>query len=122
MQEVPAPKVEPGTVLVQNRFSLISPGTEGSTVRAARQGFIGKARARPDQVRQVVDAVRRVGPLQAYRAVRKKLDAYSSLGYSSTGRVLEIGKGAHGFEPGELVACGGITASHAEVICVPHNL
>lgn len=122
VQEVPAPKVEPGTILVQNRFSLISPGTEGSTVLAARQGLIGKARRRPDQVRQVVDAVRCVGPLQTYRAVRKKLDAYSPLGYSSAGRVLEIGKGAVGFEPGDTVACGGITASHAEVICVPQNL
>ena len=122
VQEVPAPKVETGTVLIQNRFSLISPGTEGSTVRAARQGILGKARARPDQVRQVVESVRRVGPLQTYRAVRKQLDAYSPLGYSSAGTVLEIGKGTKGFEPGDMVACGGTSASHAEVVCVSENL
>ncbi len=122
MQDVPAPKVMAGTVLIQNRYSLISAGTESSTVRAARKGFIGKACDRPDQVRQVISAVRNIGPLQTYRAVRNKLDAYSPLGYSSAGTVLDVGPGAVGFEPGDLVACGGITACHAEIICAPQNL
>jgi len=36
-----------GQVLVRNYYSLISAGTEGSTVKAARKGYIGKARERP---------------------------------------------------------------------------
>ncbi|OGW39513.1 MAG: hypothetical protein A2Y97_08130 [Nitrospirae bacterium RBG_13_39_12] len=45
--EVPAPIVEKGMVLVKNHFSLISAGTEGSTVSAARKSLIGKAKDSP---------------------------------------------------------------------------
>jgi len=34
--EVPTPVLRVGMVLVRNHYSLISPGTEGSTVKAAR--------------------------------------------------------------------------------------
>ena len=47
--DVPQPMPGPGMVLVRNRFSLISGGTEGSTVTAARKGLIGKAKERPEQ-------------------------------------------------------------------------
>jgi hypothetical protein len=46
--EVPVPDLRPGMILVQNFYSLISAGTEGSTVKAARKGYIGKAKERPD--------------------------------------------------------------------------
>ena len=73
--ESPLPVVASGTLLVQNFYSLISAGTESSTVTAARKGLIGKAKERPQQVKQVVDTLRRQGPVQTYRAVMKKLDA-----------------------------------------------
>ena len=80
--EVPLPDLGPGQVLVLNHYSLISAGTEGSTVKAARKSLLGKAKERPQQVKQVLDALRRQGPVQTYRAVMKKLEAYSPLGYS----------------------------------------
>jgi hypothetical protein len=43
VQELPWPQVGPGMVLVRNHFSLISAGTEGSTVKTARKSLIGKA-------------------------------------------------------------------------------
>ena len=52
----------------------------------------------------------------------KKLDAFSPLGYSSAGEVIEVYEGLNGFCIGDLVACGGLTASHAEVVSVPENL
>src|SRR5271169_5392155 len=91
--EVPVPSLQPGHVLVRNHYSLISVGTDTSTVKAARSSLLEKAKARPQQVKQVMDVVRSQGPTQAYRAVMKKLDAYSSLGYSSAGRVIGIGEG-----------------------------
>src|SRR6056297_1039955 len=91
IQEVPVPAVSAGMVLVQNHYSLISAGTEGSTVKAARKGLIGKARERPQQVKQVFDVLKHQGPAQTYRAVMKKLDAYSPLGYSSAGVVIDVG-------------------------------
>ena len=52
----------------------------------------------------------------------KKLDAFSPLGYSSAGEVIEVYEGLNGFCIGDFVACGGLTASHAEVVSVPANL
>lgn len=123
VQEVPEPQALPGFVRVRNHYSLISAGTEGSTVRTARKSLIGKAMERPAQVRQVFDVMQKQGPLQAYRAVMKKLDAYSPLGYSSAGEVLDVGPGVTGFTVGDRVACAGAGyASHAEVVSVPVNL
>ena len=123
VQEVPMPSLGKGQIMVQNHYSLISAGTEGSTVSMARKGLIGKAKERPQQVKQVIDVFKKQGPVQTYRAVNKKLDAYSPLGYSCSGVVLEVGEGVSGFEPGNLVACAGVGyANHAEVVSVPQNL
>ena len=85
--DVPVPELRPGNVLVRNSYSLISAGTEASTVRAARKGYIGKALERPQQFKQVIDTLKsHRAPMQTYRAVMKKLDAYSPLGYSCVGR------------------------------------
>jgi predicted dehydrogenase/threonine dehydrogenase-like Zn-dependent dehydrogenase len=123
IHNVPVPFCGPGLILVQNHYSVISPGTEGSTVRAARSSFLDKTRQRPEQVHQVLDLLARQGLVQAYRAVTKKLDAYSPLGYSSAGRVLEIGSDVSDIAVGDFVACAGAGyAIHAEIIAVPVNL
>ena len=82
-RQVPCPAVLGRHVLVRNHYSLISAGTEGATVNTARKSLIGKAKERPQQVKQVLDVLKAQGPAQTYRAVMKKLDAYSPLGYSS---------------------------------------
>lgn len=123
VQEVPTPVLGKGMVLVKNHYSLISAGTEGSTAQTARKSLVGKAKERPQQVKQVLDVVIQQGPVQAYRAVTKKLEAYSPLGYSSAGEVIEIGEGVTEFKRGELVACAGAGyANHAELVAVPVNL
>ncbi len=121
--EVPLPVLGPGRVLVKNHYSLISSGTEGSSVTAARKSLIGKAKERPQQVKQVIDTLKQQGPVQTYRAVVKKLDSYSPLGYSSAGEVIKVASDVQSFTVGDLVACGGAGyASHAEIIAVPSNL
>lgn len=123
IRELPFPQSGHGMILVRNHFSLISAGTEGSTVKTARKSLLGKARERPQQVKQVLDTLRQQGLLQTYRAVMKKLDAYSPLGYSSAGIVIEVGEGVSGFQVGDKVACaGGGYANHAEIVSVPENL
>ena len=47
--EVPAPLLSEGQILVRNHYSVISAGTEGSTVSTARKGYLGKAKERPAQ-------------------------------------------------------------------------
>lgn len=123
VQEVPMPQLGPDMILVRNHYSLISAGTEGSTAKAARKSLIGKIRERPDQFKQVLDVVRKQGILQAYRAVTKKLEAYSPCGYSCSGIVIGVGSGCAGFRIGDKVACAGAGfANHAEVVAVPVNL
>ncbi len=123
IQELPIPQLSDGMVLVKNHYSLISAGTEGSTVKAARKSLIGKAKERPQQVKQVLDVLKKQGIMQTYRAMMKKLDAYSPLGYSCAGEVIAVADDVTEFKVGDKVACAGAGyANHAEVVCVPVNL
>jgi predicted dehydrogenase/threonine dehydrogenase-like Zn-dependent dehydrogenase len=121
--DVPAPACRPGGVLVQSLFSLISTGTEMMKVTEAKLSMIGKARARPDQVRKVLDSVAQQGALTTYKKVVNKLDSYTPLGYSLCGVVTEVGRGAEEFHVGQLVAAAGNEyALHADFNWVPTNM
>jgi len=121
--EVPAPALAPGLVLVRNHFSVVSPGTEKMAIDFARKSLLGKARSRPDLVRQVLRKVAQEGPLPTYRAVMNRLDVPQPLGYSSAGVVEQVGAGVAGVAPGDRVACAGAGyANHAEWVAVPENL
>jgi polar amino acid transport system substrate-binding protein len=121
VEELPTPLLKSDSVLVQNVFSLISAGTERTSVETARASLIGKAKSRPDLVKQVLDNVKREGLKATYEKVQNRLNNYKELGYSSAGIVVESSVDL--FKPGDRVACAGSGyASHAEVICVPKNL
>ena len=121
--EVPPPAIQPGGLLVHNAVSLVSAGTERLMVELARKSLLGKAKARPDLVRRVLDKLRRDGPLATFETVRSRLDAPIPLGYSSAGTVIEVGDGVDGFQVGDRVACAGAGyANHAEVVFVPKHL
>jgi predicted dehydrogenase/threonine dehydrogenase-like Zn-dependent dehydrogenase len=123
VRDVPPPACGPRAVLVRNAFSAISSGTERARVETSRKSLVGKARERPDLVRQVVERARREGISATRRAVQHKLSEETAVGYSSAGRVLEVGEAVRGFSPGDLVACGGAGyANHAEIVSVPPNL
>lgn len=120
--EVPFPALGPGQVLVRNHYSLISAGTEGKTVKDARLGYIGKARARKEEVKKVIQTAKTLGLMETYRLVMNKLDAPSALGYSCAGEVIAVSDDVKDFRVGDRVACGGATAVHAEVVAIPVNL
>ena len=61
LKQVPAPQVKRGHVLVRTRASLISAGTERMVVDFARKSLAGKAKARPDLVKKVIDKAKRDG-------------------------------------------------------------
>lgn len=124
VREVPEPKVRAGSLLVRTRASLISAGTERMVVAFAQKSLAGKATARPDLVRKVVDKARRDGVLAAFRAVMARLDEPLPLGYSAAGDVVAVGAGLEGrFAVGQRVAVAGAgVANHAEVNAVPVNL
>jgi len=123
VDELPVPALSEGYVLIANHFSLISAGTEKTTVSTAQASLIGKAKKRPDLVKQVIQNYKKEGFKATLEKVKTKLDSLKALGYSSAGVVSASMDTAKKFQPGDLVACAGLGyASHAEVICVPQNL
>jgi predicted dehydrogenase/threonine dehydrogenase-like Zn-dependent dehydrogenase len=121
--DVPAPELREGGILVRTAFSAISSGTEKATVEAGRKSLLGKAMARPDLVRQVLEFARSNGVRAARQKVQARLETLTALGYSCSGVVLEVGTGVTGFKPGDRVACAGSGyASHGEINFVPANL
>ena len=123
MEEVPAPQLLPGCVLVRVAASVVSAGTERASAEFARKSLLQKAKARPDLVRDVISKVQRDGILSAIQAVRSRLDQPQSPGYSSAGTVIALGEGVTDLRPGDRVACAGAGfAVHAEIACVPRLL
>jgi len=123
VEEVPVPALRPGCLLVETRATLISSGTERTTVDIARKSLVGKAQARPDLVKKVLESAARDGVVQTAKLVRGRLDNQAALGYSAAGVVTAVGPGVEEWRVGDRVACAGQNhASHAEFISVPKNL
>ena len=121
--EVPVPAARSDGVVVRTEFSLISTGTEMMKINESKLSLIGKARARPDQVKKVMQSVSQQGLRATYRKVSDRLDSYTPLGYSLCGAVIEVGAGVEHLAVGQRVACAGNNyALHAEYNWVPHNL
>ena len=121
--DVPCPSPRTGTALIRTEASLVSAGTERTLVAFAEQNLLGKARSRPDLVRQMLDKARREGIVPTLEAAFNKLDQPMALGYSSAGTIIALGEEMQGFKVGQRVACaGGGYAVHAEYNVVPRNL
>ena len=121
--EVPSPRLGPGRVLVRVEASLVSAGTERTTVQFAQKNIVSKARSRPDLVRMVLDKARRDGLLSTLEAARSRLDEPMVLGYSCAGTVIEVAEDILDIQVGSRVACaGGGHAAHAEIVSIPRNL
>ena len=122
VRSVPRPACPPGGVLVRTAFSAISSGTERARVELSQKSLIGKARERPDLVRAVWRRARREGVTSTMRVVHRRLAEETPVGYSCAGTVTEVGEHARGLLPGDVVACAGAAACHAEYVAVPANL
>jgi predicted dehydrogenase/threonine dehydrogenase-like Zn-dependent dehydrogenase len=121
--DVPLPLLHRDGALVELRASVISSGTERAMRQLAQQSLLGKARARPDLARKMLDQARREGLGPTISMVRDRLDTPAPVGYSAAGVVLEVGERASGVRPGQLVSCAGAGyANHAEVVYVPATL
>ena len=107
VDEVPAPSISSGFVLVRNHYSLISAETERSTVATGKASLMGKARQRPDLVKQVLETFKKEGFSETLKRVRTKLETLKELGYSSAGTVVMSMDTNGAFKPGDRVACGG---------------
>src|SRR5881409_126062 len=107
LQEVPRPAPPPGGILVRTTHSVISIGTEKMKIEQAKMNLWQKARARPDQVRKVLDTARTLGWRSALEKVRNRLESPAPLGYSTAGIVAEVDSANTRFRVGDRVACSG---------------
>jgi len=123
INDVPIPTLNDKFVLVRNRASVISAGTEKTKIDMGNKNLLQKAMARPDLVRQVINKIRTEGVGKTLQTVNSRLGAPSPLGYSSAGEVCAVGGLVEGLMPGDRVACAGAGyANHAEFVAVPKNL
>ena len=123
VEDIPIPKPGTGMALVKTAASLVSAGTERMVVEFAEKSLLGKARSRPDLVKQVIEKARREGLINTVQSAFNRLDQPMALGYSSSGTIAGLGTKMQGFKIGQRVACaGGGYAVHAEYAVVPRNL
>lgn len=119
LEEVPAPQVRWGCLLIKTTKSLVSLGTERMLVEFGKSNYLQKAKQQPDKVKQVLDKVKTDGLIPTINSVFNKLGEPIPLGYCNVGEVIAVGEGLSGFEIGDRVASNG---PHAEFVCVPKNL
>jgi predicted dehydrogenase/threonine dehydrogenase-like Zn-dependent dehydrogenase len=119
LDDIPAPSVEIGHVLIKTRCTLVSQGTEKLLIQFGKASLFQKARSHPAKVMQVLSKIRTDGLMQTAQTVFRKLDEPLPLGYCNSGVVIGVGDGVVGFRVGDRVASNG---PHAEVVSVPQNL
>lgn len=123
VQQVPAPMIDEGHVLVEVAYSLISTGTELSAVQSSGQSLLQKALAEPEKVKKLWDFLRSQGIQKAVARVEGQTSQASPTGYSCAGIVIQVGAGVSDIQPGDYVACAGAgIANHAEIVLAPRNL
>ena len=119
LEDVPAPALKSGHVLIRTTTSLVSTGTEKMLVEFSKANLITKARQNPDRVAQVLDKIKTDGLLPTLDAVFRRLDEPLPLGYCNVGEVIAVADDVNEFKIGDRVASNG---THAEFVCIPKNL
>jgi len=127
VMDVPAPCCGDNEVLVRNAFSVISSGTETTSLSGSAGGMAGLARRvkdDPQLVQKALDMIRREGLGNTWSTVRGQIGGrLAALGYSTSGIVAEVGRKVTDIAVGDAVACAGAgRANHAELVAVPRNL
>jgi threonine dehydrogenase-like Zn-dependent dehydrogenase len=89
LEEADAPTIGPGQVLVRNRVSAVSAGTE-------RRMLYG----RPGDVREHAP----------------DFPVHGAFGYLAAGDILEVGRDVVGLSPGDRVSCGRVWGAHRELL------
>ena len=119
LEEIPAPSIVHGEVLIQTKKTLVSTGTEKMLVNFGKAGYIGKIKQQPEKFKLAIDKIKSDGIKPTLEAIFRKLDEPIPLGYSNSGIVIGVGNGVKSIRVGDRVACNGY---HAEIVSVPENL
>ena len=116
--ETPVPKPGPGEVLIQNHYSVVSTGTETATIESANKS-VAKKIQNSSNIEKGLELLEKEGVRAVWNAVFPKNILPIQLGYSSCGKVVEIGEGVKNFHVGDMVVSNG---NHAEYVVVNQNL
>ena len=119
LENVPIPSVTAGKVVIKNECSLVSTGTEMMLVNFGESTLVGKALKQPERVKEVLRKVQVDGLLTTVDAVKSKLNSPIPLGYSCTGRVVDVAPDVKHLKIGDRVVANG---QHAEYCVVASNL
>lgn len=123
VEEMPAPKLNDNSVLVENYYSLISSGTELTSLSFSKAPLPLKVLKYPTKLAKGLRLIKEHGLIEAYKIAKGFIDSGVAPGYSSCGKVIKVGKNIRDIKEGDFVACAGAGyASHAEFVVVPRNL
>ena len=123
VDEVPAPMVSSGNVLVKVAYSCISAGTEMAGMKFSGQTIIQRALRQPQNIKKGLNMIKQKGILKTKNILKSNFESGSFTGNSASGTVVEVGVQVKDIKIGDRVACVGVGyANHAEYIEVPKNL
>lgn len=122
VEDVPIPLLKPDGVLVRTICSLISAGTEKSKIETAKMNIFEKAKARPEDVKTLINNMKQEGIFNTVKKAMNKLDTPVTLGYSCSGKVAKVGNSINEFREGDRICCFGEKyATHSEFNNTPVN-
>ena len=116
--DTPIPKPGPGEVLIKNHYSVVSSGTELAAIEFANTGVSEKLQ-NSSNIEKGLKLLKDDGIRAVWNAVFPKNILPLQLGYSSSGEVVQTGKGVSDFHTGDKVVSNG---NHAEYVVVNQNL
>lgn len=119
-EDVPVPRCGPQHVIIANRYSLISAGTETASVRRNMKDMVVKAMSDPELRDSVKEMLFKDGIQKTAARVNYETTKWTPMGYSGAGVALQVGRQIDGIAEGDLVAYGG--QGHAELIRAEKNL
>jgi predicted dehydrogenase/threonine dehydrogenase-like Zn-dependent dehydrogenase len=123
VENIPTPTITDDEILIQVKYSLISTGTEMTSVNESGKSLIQKVKEQPDNIKLALDMIKKQGLKKTLNLVRGVLESGVPTGYSTSGIVIGIGKNIKDFKINDKVAAAGAgKANHAEIIAVPKNL
>ena len=120
VEEIPAPGIRPGCILVAPQYSLISSGTESSDLHT--EGIVKEVLERPSQLKALVSVAASYGVVPTIREALGKFQDRVIIGYSGAGIVIEKDPALDSFAVGDHIAYGGQGSGHGEIVCIPKNL
>jgi predicted dehydrogenase/threonine dehydrogenase-like Zn-dependent dehydrogenase len=117
--DLPEPHLGPDQVLVQNAYSLISSGTELSTLSKTPVELAKQMLSDPWMRHAIKQTVFATGLSQTINRIWNEVMMPREIGYSGAGRVLAVGENIEGFRVGDTVAYAA--TGHAEIVAPSAN-